>query len=102
QGKKGVLQRMESRVPLQPCDGSDLLAFDRGDLFQTGSRGAPVYQHSAGAALSLAAAVFRAGQIKLVAQRAEQRALAVNPDAAFGSVDLKFQDSHSLFLRKST
>src|SRR5262245_12436881 len=86
---------MEVAVPLQALDGDDLFAFHRGRLRQTGAHGPPANQDGAGAALPLATAVFRAGQIELVAQHAEQRAFSVNLDAAPGSVDLKFQDSHS-------
>src|SRR5262249_54387555 len=97
-GQKGLLQRMEIAVPLQALDGGNLFALDRGRLCQAGAHGPPVNQHGTGAALSLATAVFRAGQIKLVAQHAEQGALAVNLDAASASVDLKFQNSHISFL----
>src|SRR5262249_35408486 len=86
---------MEIPVPLQPLDGDNLFALDRGRLCQARAHGPPVNQNGASAALPLAAAVFRTGQIKLVAQHAEQGALAVNLDAAPGSVDLKFQDSHN-------
>src|SRR5262249_23238510 len=89
---------MEPPVLFQPFDGGDRLAYDRGGRRQAGTRRTPVNQHGASAALAFAAAVFRASQIQIVAQHAEQHALAVNFDAAFGSVDLKFYSSHSSLL----
>ena len=92
--EKGFLQRMQPAVLLQAFDGRNLFACDRTHLVYAGPRWLPVDQHCAGAALALATAVFRSGQIEVIAQDAEKTSLAFQVNAPSGSVDAKLNDLH--------
>jgi hypothetical protein len=56
-----------------------------------GSHGFTIHQHRARAALSLAAAVFGAGHLQILAQDFEKRAAGAFRDGYFLSVDVEMQ-----------
>src|SRR5205814_713953 len=79
--EEGLLHGMEVSTALQAFDGGDLLA--GGDLDRRDARAhrLPVEQHGARAALRFPAAVFRPGEIQIVAQYEEEAARRLHIDA---------------------
>ncbi len=74
-------------VPLgKPFNRRDLLLTDTAHLGDARSAAIAVDQDRAGAALALSAAVLGAGQIKLIAQDAEQAGVCVCIDGARASI----------------
>ena len=59
---------MQATIFFKTFDGRDFLSRSRADGRDAGAAGTSVEKDRAGAALPLAAAVFAAGQVKLVAQ----------------------------------
>ena len=70
---KGFLHRMQLSAGGQPLDGHHLFSADFPDGRLTGTHGLVVDQHGTGAAQSLAAAVFGAGQTQIGPQHPQQR-----------------------------
>ena len=69
-------------------DGLDGLVADDIEADGAGADSAAVEQDGAGAALAFAAAVLGAGQAQVVAQHAEQAAVAVGVEGALLAVDV--------------
>src|SRR4029453_8294073 len=85
--QEGLLQRMELPPLLQALHRGDRLAGQRRRLEEARARGLAVEEDGAGAALALAAAVFGPGEVEVLAQHAQERALGVGFDAATDAVD---------------
>ena len=88
-----LLQRVQLAVAREALDGRDLLAGEVADFPLARARRLAIDQDGAGAALAFAAAVLAAGQIEIVAQHAEQRALGVRLDRHGAAIDVKFFDA---------
>ena len=54
--------------------------------------GVPSIEHGAGGALTFAAAVLGAGEVEVVAEHAQERAIGIGVDVAARSVDIQFGD----------
>src|SRR5450432_574868 len=78
----------------EPLDGGDLLLRDRAESGDARPLGFSVYQHGAGAALSLAAAVLTSGQIEMFTQDGKQTGLRIGVDRVRVSVDCQMNRSH--------
>src|SRR5690242_5833267 len=81
---------MQVAVRTQVFYGCDLPSGCGPHLDPARVRGHAVDQDGARAALAFATAVFGSGEIEIVAQHAEQRAVGIGVDTAAGSVDLEF------------
>ena len=90
--EKRVLHRMEPAVLGEAFDRHDLLARRLGDRRLAGGRRLAVEQDHAGAALPLAAAVLRAGQVQAVAEDPEEHFLGRGGDPVRLTVDVQVQD----------
>jgi|tagenome__1003787_1003787.scaffolds.fasta_scaffold20273636_2 hypothetical protein len=82
-----LLHRMQAAGGRQPFDGGRLPILALGRERQARQHALAVEQHRTGAARALVAALLRAGQLELVAQRVEQRDAAVRPHAPLSPVD---------------
>ncbi len=78
---ESLLQGMELPVPGQSLDRRDRLSFDVLDGVLAGANGLVADEHGAGAAETLAAAVFRPGEPEFGPQDPEEHALPVHGDA---------------------
>src|SRR5205823_14538441 len=78
---------MQNALLGQPLDGGDLRAIMHHRECQTAVDALSVDDDRAGAALSLVAALLRAGQREMLAQRIEQRGARVEIDGVALSVD---------------
>src|SRR5260370_11828995 len=83
---------MEPAVTLQPLDGGDRLPEDTPHLYQTRPRGLAVHENCASTALALAAPVFGAGEVQLLAQDAQEAPLRGGVYRMPGAVDQKLFD----------
>ena len=84
---EGGLQRMELVALRQALDGRDLAPLHEGSEREARFHALAVHQHRAGAALAEAAALLRAGQMQVLAQRIEQRGARIERQPMLGSVD---------------
>ena len=82
---------MESSVAAEAFDRGNTFCIDRCDRCDAGAHRFPVNEDRARAALPLAASVFCASQIEIVAKDVEQAALCVRLDASFDSVNADFE-----------
>ena len=69
---EGLLQWMQRPVFRQPFNRGDARTVDHDCKRQAGNNAPAINQHRAGAALTLVTALFRAGQVKMLAQHIEQ------------------------------
>src|SRR4051794_16214217 len=83
------MQRLARREAL---DRANLLAGGAAHRDTARSRGVSLDQDRASTALALAAAVFRAGQMEIIPQNAEQIALIIGVERPASAVDQKFFD----------
>src|SRR5262249_41489793 len=91
---------MQLAVTFQTFNGDNGLAGTIADGHAAGSNRLAVDQHGARPALAFPAAVFAAGQAKIIAQNAEQRARRISVEAALGFIHLEFRYSHRCLLQK--
>ena len=87
-----LLERMQLAVVFKAFDGFDFAAADSADGGDAGAGGNAIKQDGAGATLGLAATVFAAGEIQIVAQNAEETAFAIGIERDVLPVDMKFSD----------
>src|SRR5262249_51384211 len=87
-----LLQRVELPALGEPLDGEDLFAGDGFDASEARADRLAVDQHRAGAAPAFAAAVFAAGQAKVVAEDAQEALTGLGPDRVPRTIDVKFLD----------
>src|SRR5207249_6471979 len=87
---EGSLQRMERIALSQALDRRDRAAVHEGSEPQAGLHPLAIHQRRAGAALAEAAAFLRSCEVKVLAQRVEQRGARVERQAVFGSVDAQY------------
>lgn len=80
-------------VVTEAFDGRHFAMADAADGGYAGPGGDAVQQNGAGAALPLAAAVFAAGQIQIIAQDAQEGALAFDIHGAVLAVHIQFGDA---------
>src|SRR6267142_1922170 len=81
------LHRMERAVLCQAFDGGDLVAVMHHRERQAALDALAVHEDGAGAALSLVAALLRAGQRDMLAQRIEQRGTRIEIEVIISSID---------------
>ena len=93
--QKGLLERVELAVALQPFDGGDLRAGAVAHERETRPPGLAVDEYGAGPALPFATAVLAARQVQVVPQDAQQRPLGVGLQTALAPVHHHFDSSHS-------
>ena len=87
---EGFLQGMQFAVLRQSLDGGDLFACDGRDGRPARTHRGAVHQNGAGAALPLAAAIFRSGEVKLVAKHPQQQPSGVRYEPVAFAVDHQF------------
>ena len=88
-----LLHGMQLAVAFQAFDRRDRFFADRADISDARVARISVNEHGARAALTFAAAVFAAGQVKLIAKHAEQGSVRRGVNFVGFAVDLKFSDS---------
>lgn len=87
--EKSLLERMKPAVLLKAFDGGHRLLADGANRSMAGTSWDAIDENGASAALALAAPIFCAGEIEIIAQHAEKRALRICIDRARGSIDAK-------------
>jgi len=87
-----LLDRMKFTVRGKTLDRDDLLSGECADFALAGTDGRTINEHGAGAAFALAAALFGAREINIVAQDAEQRAVGIHIHRNDAVGDMKFVD----------
>lgn len=80
--QEGFLDWVQLVALGQPFDGQNRLFLDVGHRRDAGSDALAVGEDSASATLALAAAVFGAGEVEVLAQDLQQRALRIGGDSA--------------------
>ncbi len=86
---EGGLHRVEIARLSQPFNGRNLIALVHGRKGEAGVDAAPVDVHGAGSALTVVAALFRAGQVEVFAQAVKQRDARLKLQGARRAVDLE-------------
>lgn len=92
--EKGLLQRMQLALVLEPFDRSDRLFGTLGECHPARANGPAVQHDRARAALPLAAAILAAGQSQFVAEHAEQHSLGLCRDVVPDSIHTEFNFAH--------
>jgi hypothetical protein len=85
--EEGDLQVAQVLRRSQPLDGGDLIALVHHRQRQTRVDAHAVHQHRAGAALAVVAALFRALQIEVLAERVEQGGAEIKLERANRAID---------------
>lgn len=85
-GQKRFLDRVQTLSFGQAFNREDGLFVDVRDRRYAGRNRFPIDKNRAGAALALAAAIFRSGQMKVLAQDIQERTLGISNDASFLAV----------------
>ena len=89
---------MQPAILLEAFDGGDFLLADFADVCVAGTNRNTVEQDGASAALTFAAAVFRSGQLQVIAQNTEETSGAIRVDADAFAVHVDFSDPrHTTF-----
>jgi hypothetical protein len=90
--EKGFLHGVQLSIPGEIFDGADLLSPGVANWCVARADRPPVDEDSTCATASLATAILAAGQVKVIAENAEQGAGGVGVEGATGPVDMEFLD----------
>jgi hypothetical protein len=90
--QEGFLKRMKLAISLQAFDRENFSLPNAPDCQQAGPNSRAIQQDSACAATPLAASVFGAREIQVIAQDAQQRPLAIDINRGIRAIDINNRD----------
>jgi hypothetical protein len=91
--EKSLLERMQPAILGQSLDGHHLALPDAADIHLAGACGLAIEQDGASAAMPFPAAIFRAGQMQIIAQDAQERAFPFGVNLGFVPINKEFGNS---------